>query len=73
MLFTIKASTPGILLAIPQTTRPTVFPIPIIETKNIQVELSMPNVFALSEKMIFRINVCVCVYIKKKNNYLASI
>ena len=53
ILFTIRASTPGIiLLANPQTTRPIVFPIPTIDTRNMQEDSGIPNVFALSENKL---------------------
>lgn len=49
-LFTTRALTPGKLLAMPQTIRPIVLPIPITETRNIAVEASMSAFMARSAK-----------------------
>lgn len=50
ILFTTRALTPGKLLAKPQTIRPMVLPIPITETRNIAVDLSIPAFMARSTK-----------------------
>ncbi|CAD6215460.1 GSCOCG00011201001-RA-CDS [Cotesia congregata] len=40
-LLTTSASTPGKLVEVPQRIRPTVFVIPIVDTKNVAVSLSL--------------------------------